>query len=344
MRALVAAFLLGCSLHAATVADYRQKVGMYVWGRLSGGLDWAAADAKRLGADRVIRVAIGPAKSWDPTAKKDDNSPLDVKIQRPDYRAFLAAFPIVMLTAYDTASFDLYKYVPLDIQHLAATKDEFRRFTLELAKTPGRRIISNWEFENDCQPARWASCAQYYQARLDGILEGRKRARELKYPGEILTAFEFTVVPEFKGKQSGLVEIAPKLRGVDFFSYSSWWSIGPDMDAPTMAKSFDWGIHLIREFAGKNKLTARLIIGEFGEYYNLHPNAERLKSIIDTCLDRGVEYMFNWVLYDQPGSKDEWGHDASHFGKYKLDRALTPQGRAFQRWFTPAKAASAGRS
>ena len=39
-----------------------------------------------------------------------------------------------------------------------------------------------------------------------------------------------------------------------------------------------------------------------------------------------------WALYDQPGKKDEWGRDASHFGKYGLDRKLTPQGEAFQRW------------
>jgi hypothetical protein len=49
-----------------------------------------------------------------------------------------------------------------------------------------------------------------------------------------------------------------------------------------------------------------------------------------------VEYLFNWVLYDQPGDKDEWGRDASHFGKYRLDRMLTPQGKAFQGWF-PAR-------
>lgn len=259
-------------------------------GKARGGLEEAAADVKRLGADRVVRVYIGP--TWDPSGK-DDNSPLDVKVQRADYRAFLAGFPVVMLTAYDTAWLDRYKRGHLDAYHLAATKDEFRRFTLQLAKT-------------------------------------------LALPGEILTAFEFTIVPGFTGRPSGLVEVGAVLKGVDLFSYSAWWSIGWDMDAPTVHKSFDWPTHLIRDFALANRQTTRLIIGEFGEYWNMHPRGERLKALVDASLDDGVEYLFNWVLYDQPGNKDEWGRDASHFGKYGLDRLLTPQGKAFQGWF-PAR-------
>jgi hypothetical protein len=65
----------------------------------------------------------------------------------------------------------------------------------------------------------------------------------------------------------------------------------------------------------------------------MHPRAERLKAIVDVSIEEGVEYLFNWVLYEQPGETDEWGRDASHFGKFFLDRTLTPQGRAFQEWF-----------
>jgi hypothetical protein len=79
-----------------------------------------------------------------------------------------------------------------------------------------------------------------------------------------------------------------------------------------------------------------VIIGELGEYWDKHPSGERMKAAAEACLDNGVEYVFSWVLYDQPGQKDEWGRDASHFGKYGLDRTLTPQGEAFRRWFRPA--------
>jgi hypothetical protein len=334
--------LLFQSLHAATPTDFRQKVGVYVWGKLAGGLDAAVADLKKLGDDRVARVSIVPAADWDPSGAAD-NSALDVKLRRPDYHAFVAAFPVVMLTAYDAASSSRYKTERLDAQHLAATKDEFRRFTLELAKTPGRKIVSNWEFENDCQVKQWAACAEYYQARLDGILEGRKQAKAAGLPGEIFTAFEFTVVPGFTGRSSGLVEVGSKLKGVDYYSYSAWWSIAWDADAAKVYKDFEYLAKLLRNFEAEKKLTARLIVGEFGEYWNLHPDAARMKSLIDASLDNGIAYLFSWVLYDQPGNKDEWGRDASHFGKFSLDRSLTPQGKAFQAWFTAAKSAAGGR-
>jgi hypothetical protein len=224
------AALVVSQLAAATPAEYRQHVGIYVWGQLrhtpAGALQQAATDLKRLGADGVVRVYIGPGGLWDPTNVRD-NSPLEVKVRRSDYHAFLAAFPVVMFTAYDSASYEKYKKGRLDSQHLAATRDEFRRFTLELAKTPGRKIVSNWEFENDCG-SDWSACHEYYQARLDGIRQGREEARKLGYPGEVLSAFEFTIVPGYVGKRSGLVEVGAKLAGVDYFSYSSWASIGWD--------------------------------------------------------------------------------------------------------------------
>lgn len=330
-RRVFIALLFASALPAAS-RDYRDKVGVYVWGKLGGGLDAAAADVKRLGADRVVRVYIGPGALWDPSSPSD-NSSLDVKIRRPDYRAFLAAFPVVMLTAYDRASYDHYKKERLDAAHLAATRDEFRRFTLELAKTPGRKIVSNWEFENDCKTSQWPACREYYQARLDGILEGRKQAKVRGYPGEVLTAFEFTVVPGFKGKPSGVADVATQLHGLDFLSYSSWWSIAFDADAARVYKDFAYLAGFLRDAAAQRQLPTRLIIGEFGEYWNLHPHGERMKALIDASLDNGVEYLFDWVLYDQPGNKDDHGRDASHFGKYGLDRQLTPQGRAFRSWF-----------
>jgi hypothetical protein len=305
---------------------------VYVWGNLAGGLDAAAQDVKRLGADRVVRVYIGPAALWDPSNKRD-NSPLDVKVRRADYRKFLAAFPVVMLTAYDRASYEHYKNEKPDAALLAATREEFRRFTLELAKSPGRRIISNWEFENDCAPAQWAGCTEYYQARLDGILEGRKQAAARSYPGEILTAFEFTRVPGFKGQPSGFEEAGAHLHGVDFFSYSAWWSISSEGDAGKVYEDFAFVTDFLRKAAAERKLSNRLIIGEFGEYWDMHPDGKRMKALVDASLAKGVEYLFDWVLYDQPGKTDEWGRDASHFGKYRLDRTLTPQGEAVRGWF-----------
>ncbi len=321
---------------AATPEQFRKKVGIYVWGAMASGLAEAKQDVKQLGADQAVRVFIGPG-AWGDPAGKIDNSPLDVKVTRADYRDFLAGFPVVMITAYDVSAAERYKGARLDASQLAATTDEFRRFAVELARTPGRKIIANWEFENDCLPQNWTGCTEYYQARLDGITKGRAEAKTLGYPGVIATAFEFTIVPGFAGRPSGLVEVATKLKGVDYLSYSSWWSIGADADAAKVAVDFAYLADLLHNYAAANKLTRKLIIGEFGEYWDMHPSGARMKALANASIDKGVEYLFNWVLYDQPGKKDEWGRDASHFGKYALDRTLTPQGRAFRRWFNPGE-------
>ena len=216
---------------------------------------------------------------------------------------------------------------------LAAVRSEFRMLAFELAKRNRVFIISNWEAENDVPDARyWPGYTSYLQARLDGIIEGREAARQEGYPAKVFTAFEFTIVPGFEGRPSGLVEIGSRLRGLDYLSYSAWWSIGADYDAATMRDSFRSAFQTIRGFAGQNGLPRRLIVGEFGEYWDAHPTAERLRAIVDVAITERVEYLFNWVLYEQPGERDEQGRDASHFGKFTLDRELTPQGKKFREW------------
>jgi hypothetical protein len=339
-RILLIPALVLATLHAAGPADYRQRVGIYVWGQLAGTLEQAASDIGIIGAGGVTRVYIGPRASWNPQGN-DDLVPLDQKVRRPEYRRFLARFPVVMLTAYDSASFEKYKWGRLTARQLAETRDEFRRFAIELARMPGRKIVSNWEFENDCPADQWLSCREYYQARLDGIQAGRASAKKSGLPGEVLTAFEFTIVPGFEGRQSGLVEVAPQLKGLDFISYSCWWSIRHDADAAKVYKDFEYVVPFLKRWAGEHKVTRGLIIGEFGEYWNEHPTSERMKALVDASLANGAEYLFNWVLYDQPGEKDESGRDASHFGKFDLNRAVTPQGLEFQRWFRQAASGKA---
>jgi hypothetical protein len=348
----------------------RQRVGVYVWGRVPD-LSAAILDVQRIGADRVVRTFIGP---WSDTPPyEDDLRPLDEKATSPAFQAMFRAFPVTVLTAYDSFSYgriygnssvrveteisapggaaqsgprhpadpslglvkQLAAMTPAEAEELLGeTHDEFRRFAFELAKLDRTFIVSNWEAEQDVPDASyWPWFTRYLQARLDGIVAGRNAARQMGYPARVFTAFEFTIVPGFAGRPSGLVEIGGQLRGLDYLSYSSWWSIGWDYDAATMKNSFRYAIQLIRGFAAQAGLPQQLIIGEFGEYWNLHPRGERLKAIVDVSIEEGVEYLFNWALYEQPGEKDEWGRDASHFGKYFLDRRLTPQGRAFQAWF-----------
>ena len=349
---------------ATTPEQVRQRLGVYVWGRVPD-LAVAATDAARLGTRNAVRAFIGP---WsDNPPYRIDLRPLAQKLRSPGYQKLFRDFPVIMLTAYDSVSYareygavssaksaasaaerknghaahpssmvakDLASMSAAEQQKfLSGVQQEFQQFSFELSKHDRTFIVSNWEAENDVPDANtWPAFTRYLQARLDGIAAGRAEARAKGYPARVLTAFEFTIVPGFAGRPSGLVEIGAKLHGVDYLSYSSWWSIGAELDAEGLRKSFRYAIGLIRRFAQQSALPERLIIGEFGEYWNQHPNAERLKAIVETSIDEGAEYVFNWVLYEQPGERDEHGSDASHMGKYFLNRTLTPQGKAFQEW------------
>jgi hypothetical protein len=354
---------------AATPEQIREALGIYVWGNVPD-LSVAVDDARSIGADHAIRAFIGP---WSDTPPyHDDCRPLTVKLSDAGYRKLIQEYQVIMLTAYDSFSYTR-EYGEADtptelmaraatvsaalrpnhgkienpslgiVRHLAKisrresdeylqhVKQEFSDFAFALGQFNRTFIISNWEAENDVPDiAYWPWFRRYLQARLDGIADGRIRAAKGKLPGRIFTAFEFTIIPGFAGKDSGLERIGMQLGGVDFLSYSAWWSIGSDFDAATMKASFHEAIGRIR---AKLEAHQQLIIGEFGEYWNEHENAERQRAIVDTAIDEQVKYLFNWTLYDQPGEHDEHGQDASHFGKFTQARELTPQGEAMKLWF-----------
>lgn len=366
---LLAVLLLSATLpEAATPEQIRDRVGVYIWGNVAD-LSAAVDDARGLGADRVVRAFIGP---WSDTPPyHDDTRPLAQKLEDPAYRKLISQFTVIMLTAYDSYSYEreygeadtepelrqragqhaaplrpnhgkierptagvaehLAKLSPAEAAHyLGQVRREFAEFSFALARHDRTFILSNWEAENDVPDVKhWPQFQRYLQARIDGIVDGRARAARAKLPGRVRIAFEFTIVPGFEGRQSGLERMGKLLRGVEYLSYSSWWSIGHDYDWQAMSASFRESIRRIRGSAAKNQ---RIIIGEFGEYWDVHPDAVRLRAIVDASIEEGAEFLFNWTLYDQPGERDEHGRDASHFGKYTQQRELTPQGRAMKAW------------
>lgn len=332
-------FLLPQSSSREARNEFQQRVGIYVWGQLPVAdepLVRASQDIKCLGAKTAIRIAMTPY--WDPFPNADAGTPLDLKLYRHDYWVVLNSFPVVMITAYDAASYPWqYRNCPSEQACeplFSAVRQEFYTFTLELSKIQGTFIISNWEAENDFpDEGRWDVYRAYLQARIDGIIAGRAEAKKLKYKGNVYSAFEFLVINGFVGKRSGLVEIGTKLRGVDFLSYSAWHSIAYDRGSEAMEKDFEYAASIIRQFAREKGISDRLIIGEFGELWDMHPDPVRMKSLIKGSLAGGVEYLFNWVAYDQPGETDEYQRDASHFGKFYLKGGLTPQGRGFAQIF-----------
>jgi hypothetical protein len=320
----------------------QEKLGMYPWGQLpmNSGDPYVVAvlDAKDLGVVAAIRVAMTPY--WDPRGVPDLR-PLDQKMYRDDYWYILTNFPVVVLTAYDAASYDRRYHNRSQFSDedwatmLATVRDEFRRFALELGKLPGMYVVSNWESENDCTDAQWSACLEYYQARLDGVIAGRDEAKALGSPGNVMNGFEFflvdtgfnngTTIRQVSGFRSALTE----LRSVDYFIYSAWEAVNANRVPACLTK--------MHEACATAGVACQFIAGEVGVLWD-HDDAEG--SYLHTVLtqfaaDPGVQWIFNWNEYDQPGEGvrvgDTW-YDQSHWGSYDLNRSLTPQGERIKGW------------
>ena len=100
------------------------------------------------------------------------------------------------------------------------------------------------------------------------IILSNSPASSDKLPGPVLLTYLLTKwsgVPTTEGK---LLNVTSTTGGP--IPVTLW-----DADAPAVYKSFEWGAHILQEFAGKNHLRQRFIIGEFGEYWDQHAGAFR---------------------------------------------------------------------
>jgi hypothetical protein len=320
-RFVALACLLLASLTSRSDIGRANRIGIYIWGALPSAADplvVAAEDARSLGV-RVVRTCISPY--WDPRPNAPDRlARLGQKVLRSDYQGVLKCFPVVMLTAYDAASYDARyrgrKGLASDDAWramLAEVREEFRRFTLELSKLPNTYIITNWEAENDGTPERWDDYLAYLQARLDGIAAGRREAQAARYPAHIFTAVEFTHVrsgyadprtPAAVVTASGL-DAALALGGVDYLSYSAWESVFHTADRTyTVAKLREaFGVIGTKRRARSSR--CRLIVGEVGYLRDYDPDNWNLDMILTECL-------------------------RSQFGKFDLSRKITSQGAFFR--------------
>jgi len=359
MTLLVSAALTAMSCGYRVLPD---RFGVYIWGALppvANPLAAASQDAQYLGV-HVVRVCLSPY--WDPQPSSGDRFlPLDQKMWRADYREILSSFPVVMITAYDMATYDA-RYRDRNgfvtnakwTAALDSVRDEFRRFTFELSKLPNTFIISNWEAENDATDDQWADYMDYLQARLDGIAWGRRKAREAGHPGTVLSAVEFThVKPGWSDPRLGApprkacgLDAALNLRGVDFLSYSAWESIYYTSNPRYTPEQLHNAFSTIWADCQQHLQRCRLIVGEAGYLRDSDPDNSNLGAIFAECLRSGADYIVNWAAYDQPGQVDSYGLnvDESKFGKFDLARHLTSQGTFFRDFINHGMSSSSTRA
>jgi hypothetical protein len=249
---------------------------------------------------------------------------------------------VIMLTTYDGTTFgDCHDarwvnpsfYTP---DNTAALVQEYSDFTLYLYQTyQGTNksfIVSDWEadnaiycdaaysYANDLKFRSWCDAnyaAHYgnsspaesihgmklwYQARQQGIADGRNRAAALGIAGvHVYFAAEFCSMHALhdNGFQTVLYDVLPAVT-LDYVSYSAYESI----NAPDPVTTFTADLNTVRNILGSTPV----IIGESGFSRSAWGGqaVPRTAAVISAAQGWGVAYIIQWNLYD--GSpQDDYG-------------------------------------
>jgi hypothetical protein len=348
------------------------SLGVYIWGDLpqtDSPLKTAVDDALSLGV-KTVRITISPCY-WDPQRISSNPEPLYNQILRDDYSYVFKNFSTVMVTIYPVSVCDFnsgqpyYRLSP-DIVLEARWQEILNNVYNEIKQTvitakisyPNTTIIwSNWEIENDCQDNQWQRCVEYQRTRLKAIKDASLEVQNFGGNGMHYSAIEFILleknwvprwIPEWgpppqPRQNSGLITAVEDLKGLwDFISYSSWNSIYYTEDPDWRPnKKFTEAFNIIRQtcYNAGIECSNKIIIGEVGTLYDQDTNSSLLSEAISTSMREGAKFIYNWNLYDQitkgtlitPDGKQ---YDQSKFGKFDLNRTLTPQGKLFKDWLS----------
>ncbi|MCL5744600.1 MAG: hypothetical protein M1541_11845 [Acidobacteria bacterium] len=267
------------------------------------------------------------------------------------------AIDVLILTTYDGTTWgdceglnflDPAFFTPA---HMAAVAQEYSDFTLYLYRTyrdtHKRFVVSNWESDNSVycgdayrfarEAAFRAACRSQYpaslgiaspedglrglklwfQARAQGIVEGRNRAQSENIGGmRVYIAPEFSIVRALRdrGFQSVLYDVLPSVM-FDYVSYSAWESI----NTPDPANTLRADLETIQNVTG----SSAIIVGESGSRRDRNGREVDLTSkILSAALEWGVAYFIQWQLYDQD--------PANTYGLYDLEGRATPLAEWFR--------------
>jgi len=272
---------------------------------------------------------------------------------------------VFVLTAYDGVTFGdciNQRWVNPSFytsDNTAALVQEYSDFTLYLSReyqhTKKRFIVSDWEDDNAvyCDAANaYATDAHarsecdaiyavkyknsspaesfqglklWFQARQQGIAEGRSRAAAEGIKGtRVFFAPEFNSVHALHdaGFLSVLYDVLPAVI-VDYVSYSAYESINAADPATTLTAD----LNTIREVVG----SSAVIVGEAGFSRSEWGDQAvlRTEAVIAAAQAWGVAYIIQWNLYDSDPQDD--------FGLFDLDGNVTPIGAYFESTLTSVR-------
>ena len=330
-------------------AKMADRIGVYAWGfddRAFGGfadrLTWAADRVRQLGS-RTIRVYVGPS---DVYRLGNLGSPgafsLFDAAKSPAYAALFAnpAFDTYVLTAYskdDDAGLWKSGYPP---DAAAAERKAISEFGAHLLATYPTKtfILLNWEGDNAIapyasNPAAWDGFVAWTQARADGVKDARVAAGGA---ARLFAGVEFNKVLGCDDKNKCVMSAVLPNVDVDYVSYSSWASIGEDVDTGAVAARLQADLDKALGFARK-KDKSRFLVGEFGAQreastFGECTAAKRIAAIVSGLTAWGAGYGVFWQIIDN--APTDVGIPQLGYGAFKADQSSTLAGEVLRALYT----------
>lgn len=343
---------------STAVAD---MLGVYNWGAdyssydgSTDRLNWAAAKVAQTGT-RTIRVAMTAQDPYlvnPPQATNNDPNWLVNVAATPAYTALFGSdhFRVYLLTTYtpaDSVSAWINGFDPSSPGYnLESTQIQNLSAYLHGAYPSKTFIILNWEGDNAMQgalglnadPSVWDHFVNWLQSRADGVAKAKAAGATNVYFG-----VEFNLVVARGGEPCGgapfggpgnqstvsnrcvIDYVAPRVRNVDYFSYSSWQTINIKVTQPgaslqqAINTALGGSLQLVRTgqiaFQGQSTVTpASFLLGEFGfarTDYGEYDAARYTEELVDAVQGPGAfgaSYAIFWQILDNaPPPWNSWG-------------------------------------
>jgi hypothetical protein len=339
-------------------AAQSDRIGVYHWGPdpvawpgSPDQLTWGANTVTGLGA-RTIRVAIDTA---DPYGVNNGATTLPAIAQQRAYRALFSSpsFDVYLLTAYTANDMNSTWAKGYGSSQQIAEKNEIAALGTYLLQTFSHKtfIILNWEGDNalssyaSSDTTAWNGFVSWTNARIGGVVNARKAVRSST--SSIFSGLEFNAVKTLAsgalcdtGTNKCVISyVAPKVSA-DYYSYSSWQSLGTDTPTSDIATRLTSDLTTAYHFivAARPSLTpGNFLVGEFGAAREISgecDSAARASAVVGAIESWGASYGIFWQAYDNAPSSGVY----DGFGLYKRNDALSLTGQTFRNLYTTGSA------
>lgn len=338
--------------------DMRDRIGVYAWGFDTSAwpgtpdrLTWATNEVSGLGA-RTVRVYLGPQDIYGVLPPAEAGAfDLATAATTGAYRALFAnpSFDTYLLTTYSSGDDANDWTTGYGATQAATERQEIAALGSALLSTfPGKTfVILNWEGDNALAPvatnqAAWDGYTAWIGARSQGVADARQATTATT--ARLYSGLEFNLVRSLStnapcdtsANKCVISVVAPQVD-VDFYSYSSWQSLGPGQTPAQVAAGLQAdltsALGYVKDRDG-GATAARFLVGEFGaprEETDLGECAamQRAAAIVPAIVQWGAAYGIFWQIIDNtpPTQPNDF---VDGFGLYKASGAASLSAALFQ--------------